>query len=121
MRSCSKSDPGAEQPTGPEDASDDLRAWREAAQRFMKTFQMERFYAELMGRRTPASDDSPESVMKAIRTWYEQQFAPLELERETQVYTGCDLATLAEFFSTREGQGISAKAGRNVSVTCSTA
>jgi hypothetical protein len=101
---------GWETETFPESASDDLASRREAARRFMTTFQMERFYGAMIRQRMPPSEDSPESIAKAIRTHYEL-FAPLELEREAHVYTRRELDALTEFFETRDGRAIAARAG----------
>jgi hypothetical protein len=57
------------------------------------------------------SANRPESIEKAIRAWYEHEFAPLELERETHVYTRRELDALTKFFSTRDGEAIAARAG----------
>jgi hypothetical protein len=71
----------------------------------MTTFRMERFYGALIRRRM-----SPESIEKAIRTWYEP-YAPLELERLAHVYTRRELDALTGFFRTRDGQAVAARAG----------
>jgi hypothetical protein len=101
---------GWEVETFPESASEDLASRREAARRFMATFQMERFYGAMIRRRMPPSEDSPESIEKAIRTWYELG-APLMLERVAHVYTRRELDALTEFFETRDGRAIAARAG----------